>query len=343
MNQGVANHDWDLLPWKIVPVAVVSSDYSERLQASKAYQGVWKVPRQVLWATTTELRSLPRGLASPSVPDSDQVPTVAPPPARVAPFWTLLRAYAPARDFLSSVVPPQADNPPVAPQAPQADHPFVTSSLAPFPSVNLPSLAVPTPPMPDPGNCSFWITNLPPELTYRQLLEPVRNVGRVYATIVNPPDRSKGHKTAAATIAFFELSAAFEFWERCHSGPGLRYGRFRARVSGNRQGAPDRSGSKWAHCSRILKFTGPPALVEIGALDRLIRAATTIKYDVECHRTIGANSTGGTAETTLQLGSWRSQAESIFNAFWYGQLSQSGISVSYAPDPCAPPGLDGEI
>ncbi|KAK0672493.1 hypothetical protein QBC41DRAFT_216817 [Cercophora samala] len=62
--------------------------------------------------------------------------------------------------------------------------------------------------IPENMNCSLFLVGLPANLTTHELLAGVRNVGRVYATHINPPEPEKGHEQSAAKIVFFERSAA---------------------------------------------------------------------------------------------------------------------------------------
>ncbi|KAK4200341.1 hypothetical protein QBC40DRAFT_200640 [Triangularia verruculosa] len=67
-------------------------------------------------------------------------------------------------------------------------------------------------------NCSLFLVGLPPTVTTHELLQGVRNVGRVYATHINPPEPEKGHEQAAAKVVFFERAAAGTYPSRvlCH-------------------------------------------------------------------------------------------------------------------------------
>ena len=56
---------------------------------------------------------------------------------------------------------------------------------------------------------SIWIERLPPDVTHRELLSSIRNIGRVYATVISPPNSL--HPTAAAKVVFFTLKAANKF------------------------------------------------------------------------------------------------------------------------------------
>lgn len=63
---------------------------------------------------------------------------------------------------------------------------------------------------------SVWITNLPPDCTYAQLLGVVRDTGKVYATVINPPQGN--FMTSAAKIVFFDVEARRRFEANANSG-----------------------------------------------------------------------------------------------------------------------------
>ncbi|KAK4141052.1 uncharacterized protein C8A04DRAFT_14400 [Dichotomopilus funicola] len=65
--------------------------------------------------------------------------------------------------------------------------------------------------IPAEANCSLFLVGLAPDLTTHELLSGIRNVGRVYATHINPPDPARGHQLSAAKLVFFERRAAGEF------------------------------------------------------------------------------------------------------------------------------------
>ncbi|KAF7543477.1 hypothetical protein G7Z17_g10713 [Cylindrodendrum hubeiense] len=56
-------------------------------------------------------------------------------------------------------------------------------------------------------NCALWLTNLPPDCTYHELLAPIRNFGRIWCAVINKPDYVK-HMTAAAKVVFFSPGPA---------------------------------------------------------------------------------------------------------------------------------------
>ncbi|KAL2256097.1 hypothetical protein VTK26DRAFT_2192 [Humicola hyalothermophila] len=66
--------------------------------------------------------------------------------------------------------------------------------------------------IPAEANCSLFLVGLAPDLTTHELLAGIRDMGRVYATHINPPDPARGHVLSAAKVVFFERKAAGEFF-----------------------------------------------------------------------------------------------------------------------------------
>ncbi|EAQ87853.1 hypothetical protein CHGG_04472 [Chaetomium globosum CBS 148.51] len=85
-------------------------------------------------------------------------------------------------------------------------------------------------------NCSLFVVGLSPDLTTHELLSGIRNIGRVYATHINPPDPARGHLYSAAKVIFFEREAAERFYTT-HASTGFatpQHPHLRARVTWNR-------------------------------------------------------------------------------------------------------------
>ncbi|KND89501.1 hypothetical protein TOPH_05788 [Tolypocladium ophioglossoides CBS 100239] len=106
--------------------------------------------------------------------------------------------------------------------------------------------------LPNELNCALWLTNLPADIDYPELLRSVRYIGRVYCTFINYPDKIR-HHTAAAKIVFFTPAAAqkllAETWTKT-----LVIREHRVRASHNRIKTQETctSGNK----SRVLIITG---------------------------------------------------------------------------------------
>ncbi|KAI6082657.1 hypothetical protein F4821DRAFT_263694 [Hypoxylon rubiginosum] len=62
-------------------------------------------------------------------------------------------------------------------------------------------------------NTALWITNLSPTCTHRQLLNAIRGCGKVYTTVINPPEEDTSvvpygmrptHTMSASKLVFFD-------------------------------------------------------------------------------------------------------------------------------------------
>ncbi|KAK4149388.1 hypothetical protein C8A00DRAFT_46986 [Chaetomidium leptoderma] len=115
--------------------------------------------------------------------------------------------------------------------------------------------------IPNSANCSLWITNLPPSLTHRELLWSIRDIDRVWQTVVNAP--AGGHLTSAAKITFFTPAGAQALLRRCNGLglPGLTVGDHHGQVGYNRNRVAQPVAP--ANHTRVLVIKGPTALVNV--------------------------------------------------------------------------------
>ncbi|KAK0636551.1 hypothetical protein B0T17DRAFT_465293, partial [Bombardia bombarda] len=66
--------------------------------------------------------------------------------------------------------------------------------------------------IPPEKNCSFWITGLPLDTSYKKLLRHIRGYGRIYNSHINSPEWHDGMFTKAAKLTFVDLPAASRFY-----------------------------------------------------------------------------------------------------------------------------------
>jgi hypothetical protein len=116
--------------------------------------------------------------------------------------------------------------------------------------------------IPDSDNCSLWITHLPAGSTHTDLLSQIHNCGRVYATVINPPD--VGHATAAAKVVFFTREAAQALYLYAQM-VGLCVSGLRAHVGWNRIKTCEQQPGRR---SRVLIITGHASFVNAYTLTR---------------------------------------------------------------------------
>ncbi|KAL2164723.1 hypothetical protein VTH06DRAFT_18 [Thermothelomyces fergusii] len=207
--------------------------------------------------------------------------------------------------------------------------------------------------IPPEANCSLFLVGLAPDLTTHELLSGIRNMGRVYATHINPPDPERGHTHSAAKLIFFEragagksstrsparstrekLTAALHterFFAR-YSSTGYatpRNPHLRARVTWNRvrSAEADVNGNR----SRVLLVSGPPDIVNQDFLFAYLN--TKMVYQVDAVLYHGENEDGSRVLLEIRFGSFRCQAEAARMALMR-EFRDAGVICDYGLDPC---------
>lgn len=188
--------------------------------------------------------------------------------------------------------------------------------------------------IPDSRNCAMWITNLPADVTYNTLLGSIRGMGRIYATHINPPDKERGHKTAAAKLVFFDLEAAQRFYIMA-SQPSCRFivQGMVANVQLNRIKSDECNVG--GNLTRVLIIKGHPTFVNREHL--LYWFSLMFQYDLDEIITMIEREEMG--QVRVLFGSYRSQAQAAYMAltrsFPVGQPNSPVWSVKFDRDPCA--------
>ncbi|PHH65044.1 hypothetical protein CDD81_3442 [Ophiocordyceps australis] len=106
-------------------------------------------------------------------------------------------------------------------------------------------------------NCALWLTNLPADVSYSELLATIRHIGRIWCSYINLPDGIK-HHTAAAKVVFFSPCAAQKLLTQAWTSSIVIRGH-RVRVSHNRIKS-DRNDVA-GPASRVLIITGSAEFV----------------------------------------------------------------------------------
>ncbi|KAI0868340.1 hypothetical protein GGS24DRAFT_482658 [Hypoxylon argillaceum] len=192
--------------------------------------------------------------------------------------------------------------------------------------------------IPDELNTSVWITNLPPNLNHKMLLDCVRNCGKVYAAVVNGPENN--HTAAASKLVFFDVAGAQNLLRQAREGRFI-VGGYIPRVIHNRI----RSEAKpLSPSSRVLHIEGPSCIVNQPYLAALFRADGITWQD---EIVIVLSQTETLTRLEWRFGSYRCQAESARHlidrvkrngeSMWLEehQLWQA-VTVHFGVDPCAP-------
>ncbi|KAJ6445461.1 hypothetical protein O9K51_00222 [Purpureocillium lavendulum] len=155
--------------------------------------------------------------------------------------------------------------------------------------------------LPDRYNCSVWITNLPENVTYTELLESVGRRGRIYCSFINNPDGVKFH-TAAAKVVFFAPGPAQRLRdEAAHPGFFVRGHRTRITLNRIKSGEVHVSGRQ----CRVLIITGRDEFVNEQTLREWFDRRIVWQGD-GVHELIHAR---GRRVLEWRFGSYRNQAE----------------------------------
>ncbi|KAI1873772.1 uncharacterized protein JN550_003041 [Neoarthrinium moseri] len=185
--------------------------------------------------------------------------------------------------------------------------------------------------IPDEENCRLWLTGIPPDTDYAQLLS-FRNVGPVYASHLTEPQlytrQSDGIDvySRAASITFFRAEDANHFL-RDHQERNFQIDDWK--IDMRRHRIRTRS-TQIRGRSRILLIKGDPAVVHPRALDSIIRNIWQIYYDVDFLQYEEAN---GCGRLEIAFGSFRAQAEQVVCRLQ--NFRPQRIVVEYLKDPCA--------
>lgn len=190
--------------------------------------------------------------------------------------------------------------------------------------------------IPEDENCSLWLTGLPPNVTYNQLLSTIRNIGRVYQTHINLPEPEKGHYTSACKVVFFDRPSAQRFWDRYGVG-GFCVRGFPdvGRVAWNRVRSAAIEGPNARKLSRVLLISGPPQLVNPYFLTQYFQSKLEFNIDVIINH---QSDDEHRALVEYRFASFRCQAESAKMAI-SRELWAHTVQVWFWNDPCD---VDGE-
>jgi len=182
----------------------------------------------------------------------------------------------------------------------------------------------------DEENCSFWIRGLPANTTVTTLLGAIRNIGRIYCTVIAPPNTNRGLFTAAAKVVFFEQEAAQNFWDRYGRGGRLQL----PFVVGDLEAIVERNRVKVAaqdfprDCSRVLCVSGAETLVDVDDMMGEFQA----NFVSEMGKIVVLPADGPGAIRTLEFhfGSFRCQSQTAFRPLH----GREGLDVWFGRDPC---------
>jgi hypothetical protein len=179
-------------------------------------------------------------------------------------------------------------------------------------------------------NCALWLTNLPPDVTYNQLLAQIRNVGRIWCTVINEPDYDR-HDTAAAKVVFFTPHPAQLLLSKSLT-QGLEVSGYPVRVTHNRvkYGEQPMVGA----ASRVLIITGKSTFVNPESLTEFFKERFVFEIDEITPLIVQPERIkGGRSVVEYRFGSFRCQAQMGKMALEKDR-PQGFEKVEFGEDPC---------
>ncbi|KAI2619246.1 hypothetical protein GGR54DRAFT_135736 [Hypoxylon sp. NC1633] len=182
----------------------------------------------------------------------------------------------------------------------------------------------------DGDNTNIWLTGLPASTTPHDLLAGIQNIGRVYATTINPPG-SGGSRCVAASISFFERKAAERFLDICKAGQFTVNGH-RPMAVWNRNKIGETADTE---ASRVLRVAGIQPLVN----QEYLHSYLSYYFDLQIDEVIdhGSVDIGGgklVGRLEYRFGSYWKQAQTakeILNRDFGGTKL---LLADYSFDPC---------
>lgn len=192
--------------------------------------------------------------------------------------------------------------------------------------------------IPDSENCSLWLTNMPPDLSYKEYLSAVavHKPGRISVSHINEPkengDRSlPSSRTCGGKLTFYRPEEAARFLHVARMGQ-FRIQGYCVRATYNRVKVaaqpPERS-----HTSRCLIISGPVAIVDEMRLWWEFKE----NFEWDHDRVIILSEENGYRSLEWRFSSYRGQACSAY-LYLRRQYPEATLSVKFSEDPCAPGG-----
>ncbi|KAJ0108966.1 hypothetical protein J7T55_005514 [Diaporthe amygdali] len=190
--------------------------------------------------------------------------------------------------------------------------------------------------IPDELNCAVWITGLPRDCSYKDLLGTIamHRPGKVYASFISPPKPGPGHllshNTSAAKIIFYKPAEARNLLRVAGEGRLIVRNR-RARAVPNRIKTGEHSHKRGT--SRCIVIKGPATIVNEPSLYQSFDARFQFHTEEVLFLEPKMEPEGLMHQIEWRFSSHRAQAESAHKLI---TLECPGVEVIYAPDPCAP-------
>lgn len=178
--------------------------------------------------------------------------------------------------------------------------------------------------IPENENCSLWIIGLPALVTHKTLLGAIRGVGKIFASVISPPNGN--HYTSAAKIVFFERSQAETLRMLILQGSFYVMGRQITDVRWNNIKSARFPRSEQ---SRAIRITGAENLMDFDFFELFFKCRFT--YELDCRGRVPCGIPGKVSHE-WRFGSLRCQAASAKTAI-ERELSDT-YDVEWVRDPC---------
>ncbi|KAK4211886.1 hypothetical protein QBC37DRAFT_402091 [Rhypophila decipiens] len=187
-------------------------------------------------------------------------------------------------------------------------------------------------------NCSLRLSNLPQDVTIKEITDSIRSCGRIYKLKINPTGLPLRQR-ATAKVVFFDNTGASALLEQTNlAGPdgpgGIWIRRRRVRVTHSRHRIPPHLDLPLDH-TRALRFTGP---VEVINCSVLTNHFISIFRTDEIEEVIDHTANPYVGDVEFRFASYKSQALPVLRAVVDEELlwdRTPHVVVDFAPDPCA--------
>ncbi|KAK4211885.1 hypothetical protein QBC37DRAFT_289273, partial [Rhypophila decipiens] len=194
--------------------------------------------------------------------------------------------------------------------------------------------------LPDRDNCAFWLTHFPPDVTYKEVFDQIRNCGRIHEVHINnhEADNTRG---AAAKVVFFDRQGANRFFLQHVLDPQRGGGAGRMSVRGwtvrcvrNRVRLIHREYLPADH-TRVIRITGPRDDVNY---ERMIGHISALcHFDLEDAIMFHHPRATNLGDIEFRFARYDAQALVVwlsFNRDPYWQGTNPPITARFMPDPC---------
>jgi hypothetical protein len=178
--------------------------------------------------------------------------------------------------------------------------------------------------IPEHENCALWICGLPGCVTYNMLLRSIRDIGKVYATVINPPTDSI--RTSAAKIIFFNRHQAEKLFNVINDRQFVVMGKVVHKVLWNKI----RTGP-YPHSthSRAIRITGTREMMDFDYFENFF--VDRFQYDLDVRGVVDCDRPGLVSHE-WHFGCLRCQAASAKTAI-ERELKRI-YEVEWVDDPC---------